>query len=649
MLSPPQSLSAALKTVPAAAVALLLWGTQAPQALAAPGWLAPTDLSAVGQDAEEPQVAVDSAGDAFAVWSRSNGFHTIIQAAIRPAGGSWGSIVDLSAAGRNATEPQLAVDPAGDAVAVWSRSNGSHTIIQAASRPAGGGWSGPMDLSAAGRNAAEPQVAIDSSGDAVAAWQRFDGIVQIVQSRSRAASGAWGATDELSEPGQDAEAPQVAVDPAGNAVAVWSRRDGSNLIVQAASKPAGGAWLGAIDLSEEGENAEAPQVAVDPTGGAVVVWSREEGADKIVQSSAKPAGGAWLAPDDLSAAGLDAEAAQVAVDPAGNAVAVWISSPGPPTVIVQGAVRPAGGAWLGPDDLSAGGLSSAEAPQVAVDPAGNAAAVWARSAGSPTVVEASTKPAGGGWLPPVPLSELGNSAVEAQISLDPAGDGVAVWSRQNGVNAIVQGAGFDRAGPQLRSLSIPEAGTARQPVAFSVSPFDTWAGFGATSWQFGDGGASADTVVEHTYGHPGVYRVTVESVDTFGNASEASGEVTVYSIARAARFARVRRGRALLRLFCPSPAGCRGVIRLIASATIERNGRRFGRRMQIGRRAFHVPRKGVETVPVRLTRKGRGLVGQAGKKGLRTQLTGPGVKHRLLILLPPRKATQKRRKSAGRR
>jgi hypothetical protein len=637
-----------LKTVPAAAVALLLCGAQTPQALAAPGWLSPTDLSAVGQDAEEPQVAVDSAGNAVAVWSRSNGSHTIIQAAVRPAGGAWSGSVDLSAVGRNATEPQLAVDPAGNAVAVWSRSNGSHTIIQAAGRPAGGSWSGSVDLSAAGRNAKEPQVAIDSSGDALAAWQRFDGIAQIVQSRSRPAGGAWGATDELSEPGQDAEAPQVAVDPAGNAIAVWSRRDGSDFIVQAATRPAGGGWLGPIDLSDEGENAEEPQVAVDPTGSAVAVWSREDGTDKIVQSSAKPAGGAWLAPDDLSATGMDAEAPQVAVDSAGNAVAVWVSFAEPPTVIVQAATRPGGGAWLGPDDLSAGGLSSAEAPQVAVDPAGNAAAVWARSTGSPTVVEAATKPAAGGWLPPVPLSELGNNAVEPQISLDPAGDGVAVWSRENGVNAIVQGAGFDRAGPQLRSLSIPEAGTARQPVSFSVSPFDVWSGVGATSWQFGDGAAAAGTVAEHTFGHPGVYRVTVESVDTFGNASEASGEVTVYSIARAARFARVRRGRALLRLFCPSPAGCRGVIRLIASATIERNGRRFGRRMQIGRRAFHVPRKGVETVPVRLTRKGRGLVHQAGKKGLRTQLTGPGVKHRLLILLPARKAIAKRRRSAAR-
>ncbi|HEX6229975.1 MAG TPA: hypothetical protein VFZ41_11005, partial [Solirubrobacterales bacterium] len=134
----------------AAALALLLGVAQASHAVAAPGWLPPSDLSVLGQDAEEPQVGVDSAGNAVAVWSRSNGSHTIIQAAVRPAGGTWGPVADLSAAGRDATEPQLAVDPAGNAVAIWSRSNGSHTIIQAAGRSAGGPWSGSVDLSALG-------------------------------------------------------------------------------------------------------------------------------------------------------------------------------------------------------------------------------------------------------------------------------------------------------------------------------------------------------------------------------------------------------------------------------------------------------------------------------------------------------------------
>ena len=106
-------------------------------------WQAPVDLSLAGQNAFKPQVAIDTAGDAVSVWSRSNGANTIMQAAARPAAsGVWQTPVNLSLAGQNAFKPQVAIDTAGDAVSVWSRSNGANTIMQAAARPAGGSFGG---------------------------------------------------------------------------------------------------------------------------------------------------------------------------------------------------------------------------------------------------------------------------------------------------------------------------------------------------------------------------------------------------------------------------------------------------------------------------------------------------------------------------
>ena len=88
--------------------------------------------------ANQPQVVVDGAGTAHAVWYRSNGTHNIVQAAVRPAGGAWSAAVDLSAAGQNANQPQVAVDSAGTAHAVWFWYNGANQIVQAAVRPVGG-------------------------------------------------------------------------------------------------------------------------------------------------------------------------------------------------------------------------------------------------------------------------------------------------------------------------------------------------------------------------------------------------------------------------------------------------------------------------------------------------------------------------------
>ena len=118
-----------------AAFLCLLGLLLAPPALAAPAWLEPVDLSAPGEDAESPQVAVDPASNMVAVWVRSEGGKDIVQATSRPAGGGWGPAVPLSAPGENAEAPRVAVDSAGNAVAVWTRFNGSRKVVQSATRP----------------------------------------------------------------------------------------------------------------------------------------------------------------------------------------------------------------------------------------------------------------------------------------------------------------------------------------------------------------------------------------------------------------------------------------------------------------------------------------------------------------------------------
>ncbi|MDQ3765420.1 MAG: hypothetical protein M3460_29395 [Actinomycetota bacterium] len=294
---------------------------------------APVDLSAAGQDAFAPRVAVDGQGNAVAVWDRFNGTNTIVQAAARPAGGAWQAPINLSAPGQDASIPQVAVNAQGNAVAIWRRGTTFNAIVQAAARPAGGAWQAPINLSAPGQDASIPQVAVDAQGNAVAVWRRFNGTNDIVQAAVRLAGGAWQAPVNLSAPGQDASIPQVAVDAQGNAVAVWQRFTTFNAIVQAAARPAGGAWQAPItlSLSAVGQNAFNPQVAVDGQGNAVAVWQRNTDnftPNGFVQATVRPAGGAWQAPINLSASDQPAYEPQVAVDGQGNAVVVWHRSNG---------------------------------------------------------------------------------------------------------------------------------------------------------------------------------------------------------------------------------------------------------------------------------------------------------------------------------
>jgi hypothetical protein len=125
------------------------------------------------------------------VWSRSDGTNSIVQSAVRAAAsGAWQAPVDLSAAGQEAFDPQVAVDSQGNAVAVWYRYDGTSYVVQGAVRPAASGvWQAPVDLSAADEDAVHPQVAVDSQGNAVAVWSRYNATSYIVQSAVRLARG----------------------------------------------------------------------------------------------------------------------------------------------------------------------------------------------------------------------------------------------------------------------------------------------------------------------------------------------------------------------------------------------------------------------------------------------------------------------------
>jgi hypothetical protein len=608
---------------------------------AAPAWLAPTDLSAPGRDGVEPQVAVDAGGDTVAVWGRSNGSDFIIQASSRPAGGGWTPPVDLSAVGRSATEPQVAIGPGGSAVAVWARTNGAHVVVQGASKPAGGAWTPVVDLSDSDQPAGEPQVAIDSAGRAVAVWQRRDGFNTIVQSSFLASvgGGVWSKPVDLSAKGENAKEPQLGVDGAGNVVAVWTRLEGTDTIAQTAFGSSGGAWGAAKDLSKAGGDAKEPQIALDPGGGAVAVWSRTVGGVATVQAAEMaPGGGTWLEALDLTGAGEDATEPDVALA-GGRAVAVWSLGSAGPYTSIESREKPNGGAWQPTQDLTQPGLTqTVVTPHVVIDPRGNAEAAWARSSASPTVIDGRTKPAGGAWTGIDELSELGFSSLEPQLAVGATGDGAAIWSRENGANTIVQAAGFDGAGPIFPSLSIPAAATVRQPVRFAASTFENWSPVRSIDWSFGDGGeGAAGSSVEHTFASPGTYSISILTADNLGNTGSAAGTITIYRLPNAGRNVRVRRGAARVMVHCPSPAGCTGVVRLIARVKLKRGGRSVAKRAQIGRTQFSVPGPGTTPVPIKLTRPGRAAVQEAGAKGVRTQLTGPGIQHRLLLLLPPRR------------
>ena len=81
-------------------------------------------------DAGTPQIAFDSSGNAMAVWTQSDGTRANIWANRYSAGTGWGTaaLIETSNAG-NAYNVQIAFDSSGNAMAVWQQSDGTRDNI----------------------------------------------------------------------------------------------------------------------------------------------------------------------------------------------------------------------------------------------------------------------------------------------------------------------------------------------------------------------------------------------------------------------------------------------------------------------------------------------------------------------------------------
>lgn len=123
-----------------------------PTSAAAAGWQPAQNAATTGRDSFA-RVAVDGQGDAVAVWARFVPLNSWeIVAASRPRGGQWGSYTTLTRGHRTVSlRPKVAVDPNGNAVALWVARppEGNENVfnsIWASERTPDGQWSEPGPL-----------------------------------------------------------------------------------------------------------------------------------------------------------------------------------------------------------------------------------------------------------------------------------------------------------------------------------------------------------------------------------------------------------------------------------------------------------------------------------------------------------------------
>ena len=297
------------------------------------------DLSSTAPTITDLRIAVAANGETTVVWTRNTGLlPPTLQATTRPAGSNtFGAVEDLTPVGQDIINPEVAVAPNGETTVVWTqRGLSSNWLVQARTRPAGSNTFGAVeDLASSGLSGFAPKAAAGPNGETTVVWTRGGGS-QVVQARTRpAGSNTFGDAQDLSVANlNSSNRPDVAIAANGETTVLWTTFfPGSGDVGQARTRPAGSSAFGAVEGISEVSNQSVPRLAVAPDGAATVIWERED-VDPLtgltvftVQTASRPAGSsAFGAVTNLSAAGAEPTSSRVATAPDGSNTAVWVQA-----------------------------------------------------------------------------------------------------------------------------------------------------------------------------------------------------------------------------------------------------------------------------------------------------------------------------------
>ena len=296
-------------------------------ALAA-SWSSPVALpGSCGNSVAVSQAGAMAAGGTF---TASDGT-THVQVCTSTNGKTW-QATDLGQGGNTPSSGHriaVAVTPAGQTVAVWGNwpCSTCTAVVEAAVHPAGGSWGTPVTLSA-GLGLAESDgglvIGTDGAGNVIAGWSTNPG--DTTDAVLPAGSSSWGPATTLSIEGSvgPAHGLSLAVNSGGSAIITFN--GGLNNLWAVSGTVTGGFSAPVMLASGAGSNhynrIGTSEVALNNAGQASVAWSVLDGQTGLLTRSPS---GAWTDKIVITRS-APALAVSTAIDGAGNAIAVFGSS-----------------------------------------------------------------------------------------------------------------------------------------------------------------------------------------------------------------------------------------------------------------------------------------------------------------------------------
>ncbi|GAA5523520.1 hypothetical protein Maes01_00065 [Microbulbifer aestuariivivens] len=186
--------------------------------------------------------------------------------------GSWSTPVTLNTPGVSRA-PRLAMDSNGNAMALWVEGLGN---IWARNFSLESGWTDAVKIESDPGFVHGHQLVFDGYGNAIVTWAEFDGTNKVYANRFDSGSG-WDTPFLLSEDiGLRAGTPRLAADASGNAIAIWTKREGLRYNLWYSYYDTVNGWGSAAPLEEHDESVKVAQLAMSTNGSAIVTWFRSD-------------------------------------------------------------------------------------------------------------------------------------------------------------------------------------------------------------------------------------------------------------------------------------------------------------------------------------------------------------------------------------
>jgi len=257
------------------------------------------------------KLAVGPRGDAVAVWQRRDREVELtpqVEAAVRPAGGSFGPVQHLGEARRETQPADAAVDARGNVIVAW-RGLTDEPPPDATTSVAYARRGGPLraETPPAGLDFSS-EVAFDGAGNATGLGTGPQGIGSVV----RTVSGVWRAPRFMGAP--TVQFPRLAVDADGTAHAVWTTPPGPVGIWAAERLEPSGPWGRPTLVAQEPIQALVLRLGESASGNLIVTWWDSHGEWR---ASVRSAAGSW-SPSTVFGAGC--APTDLAIDAHGNAI-----------------------------------------------------------------------------------------------------------------------------------------------------------------------------------------------------------------------------------------------------------------------------------------------------------------------------------------